>query len=701
MILSIIYFFVLVIGLGFLVDIIVKKWSVDPLEKLVIRIGFGTLLISIWGVIINQLKIQLHWLIFLGVAIITFAVATYLRKKEFLNDIRSVTTFLRAPKIKKHHIYTVLLLIIFSITAYMYIKGSFAYPWLENGDPYGYASSSKYVALHKTFTSDYYFDHYSYPYTQGYQIFMGVIHQTNDSIYETLKLFNALIISLSILFFFYFVRRATNNSSQAFWSALILAAVPAWLSHFIFSLNFNMSLMIVLFYALFSIDNNKKWKYVAGLCFGALLINHFYTSFVLTLILITLYAIRVLAYKEFNKEYIHVILLGVLVSLIYWIPAFIKNWQLMTLEGGGPQLGGLSTFIPIIQNITNSSASMVITFIVVILLVAIYATNKYWFKSIKILLSKKYASHAVYITCLIAILAVLLQPTKIKYIKGTASRVYTFADFFVAQKTNMINNPIGIGIVAMTLVILGTLIILLHFKILFQKKHFYYLSAITILIFTYLGVKGASLSIGFVPFRMWTFFGFAAAIVGGIGACNLVNFVKKLPLNKITKMLISFILVVVIVTLLYTTSFSQKYYHNTAIWPEHQLMSPDSQQLLIWMREGGIPKDSMVLPLCNKPSMVFGYDMNSVPWTSRDLSEKPYMPDDPAPFYKISLDQTMEENYDFLKKHNFEYTVLGVDCVAKIQANGTLLDKRAQEMMNSSKFSVVQNTATEILFRVH
>ena len=53
---------------------------------------------------------------------------------------------------------------------------------------------------------------------------------------------------------------------------------------------------------------------------------------------------------------------------------------------------------------------------------------------------------------------------------GTATRVYTFNDFFIAKSQNMINNPIGIGIIICILTIVSLIYIILKFKSLSEKK---------------------------------------------------------------------------------------------------------------------------------------------------------------------------------------------------------------------------------------
>ena len=177
---TIILFFALTIGLGFITDLIIKNWKAGFLEKIIIRIGTGILLIPVLGVIFNHLRIPIYWPIFLTLAIITTGLTITLRKNILLEDFKELKKSILSLKIKKTQIYTFFVLILFAITAYMYIQGAFNYPWFENGDPYVYALTTKYISLEKTYEVPYYYAHFAYPYTQGYQIFMAVLHQTNN-----------------------------------------------------------------------------------------------------------------------------------------------------------------------------------------------------------------------------------------------------------------------------------------------------------------------------------------------------------------------------------------------------------------------------------------------------------------------------------------------------------------------------------------
>ena len=111
------------------------------------------------------------------------------------------------------------------------------------------------------------------------------------------------------------------------------------------------------------------------------------------------------------------------------------------------------------------------------------------------------------------------------------------------------------------------------------------------------------------------------------------------------------------------------------------------------MREG-IPKNSMVLPLCNYPTLSLGYDMLTKPWKNKQLNDGELKEKNLTQFYKESLKQTLQENYKFLKENNYKYTILGADCKAKMKANTTKVENKIKQMLNSTKFTLEKKTKT-------
>jgi len=648
MLISITYFFIVTIGFGFITDLIVKEWKADFIEKLVIRIGVGIAVIPVVGVILNLLHIPLDWRIFLALSFFPFIISLITKKFSFKID---------------NKFYTALVFLMFGITAFMYINGSFSYPWLEDGDPYGYALSSKYIAETKTFSTAFHFSHYAEPYTQGYQIFMGVLNQVNDSIYWTMKFFTSLIISLSILFFFYFAKRFTKNNKIALFSTFALFAIPCWVSHFVFSLNFNMALLPVFLYALVS---NKNWKFITAIILASALINHTSTGITFVIIMGIYYINKAFVEENINWDILQAGLIGVLLSALFYIPSYLRHKEVLMQSGG---IGGINLIITFLDKIPFVIIGLAV------LLALIYFSRKILFKR----------KNIVFFAMLVIVMLVLIIPSnKIIDIKGTASRDYTFGDFFIANKENMVNNPVGVGIVLMTLFCIGFLIILLNYKKLFLKENLCITSTFVLSIFSILIILGTYFSITIIPFRMWTFFAVFASLMIGFTIKILNDIIPK-------KFQMAFISVIIVLVLF--TSFSQKYSINTTKWGDDRLIIPESIDLYVWMRDN-LQKDSHVYPLCIRPEVMYGYDMNPKAWDG-ELAQYAY-----NPYYTHSLNESLEDNYIFLVKNDMNYVVLGASCIVKMKINQTLLENRVNEMTSSNKFKLIHNTNTELLFEV-
>ena len=116
---------------------------------------------------------------------------------------------------------------------------------------------------------------------------------------------------------------------------------------------------------------------------------------------------------------------------------------------------------------------------------------------------------------------------------GTGDRVYNFWDFFIAQKQNMINNPIGIGWVLSILVLLGVGYSLWKYRSRLMVEQSWLAISIFWLIFTFWGVNGETFPISVTrgAFRMWM----VMAIPLAIGAMEGVYFVQAFSSKKLVK----------------------------------------------------------------------------------------------------------------------------------------------------------------------
>lgn len=337
---TIILFLAYAFGLGFTATFFVKN-SENFLERNLIRLGIGLGVLPILGIFLSFLRIPLDWKIFL---VLSLAFPCF----HFFKNIKKI----KVPqlKIKKSDVYIIIVFIIFLATFYMYHKGAFAYPYLEDDDPWSHAIGIKYVSIGKTvFIPSGIVNRFQYidPYPPSYDLIMGVLHQTSSSIMWTMKFFNALIISLSIIFFYFFVEEFTNSKKKALFSTFALAMIPCFLSHFIWAIALNVPLYLVAFYCTEKIPKDKKWIFPSSLVIASSLTisptHSVYFGFFFILYFIT----RSLLKKQFLHKLFLSGFLGFLISfLLWWLPVIFKNGfvgLIRKLGAGGSIISQLGT----------------------------------------------------------------------------------------------------------------------------------------------------------------------------------------------------------------------------------------------------------------------------------------------------------------------------------------------------------------------
>jgi len=643
--------------MGFLIDILYPNYNPDFVKGLIVRMGVGLGIYPIIGIILNYLHLVYYWM-FLGIGCAIGLIALFWRK----------------PKINlKIKWQPLIILGLVGASMFMYIGGSYAYPWFENSDPWEYAETSKYVGETGTYSSPFYFNHFAEPYTQGYQIVMGTIYQINHSIYDTMKVFHNLIISFTVIFFFYFMLRLSNNYRIALLSSIFLWAVPAFFSHFIFALTFNMTIMMVFFYTLL-----RKWRFISILLFASLWVSHFYTAFIATIFLVIIYISRVIATKKFNKEYIQIGFFGILLSFLFWVPAYFKYVEFDLLDAV-PAVGGAELFFPYWKIIS----------IVVALGMIAYFTHPLWFKYVVKLLESKKMKY-IYWMSLGAILLVLLIPSpgSIMFKGGSGDRVYGLGDFFIAKGQGLFNNPVGIGLVVMSLFTIGLIFVFLNFDNLLERDNLCLFTSFNLALFSLIGVFGKSLSVGFLPFRMWTFFAIPCAMMAGITLskiCSLIEDSLKEPkgINKLAVI----VLIILICFGVYITSFKQKYELNTSMWPEHKIYSPKGIELY---HTTGLPPGTRLTGLCHPTILANSYDFDIEPWASEEI----------ARYHKIAMNQTVEENHAMYKKYNISYIIVDIGCYSKFNYPPDVLNNKVISLEASPLFKVQKVTDEAVLFKV-
>lgn len=607
---TIILFFAYTYGIGFAVTNFLKN-SENFLERNLMRIGIGLGVLPFLIVVFSWLHIPLDWRIFLIVSLIFPVFYLFKNYKHLKFNL----------KLNKSNLYTLIVLLLFIATFFMYSKGAFAYPWLEDDDPWTYAYGAKYVSIEKTVfepipgkNSFQYLD--AYP--PAYPALIGILHQTSPSLIWTLKFFNALIISLSIIFFYFFVKEFTGSKSRALFSTLVLALIPCFLSHFIWSYALIIPLIFPMFYAFERIKYDKKWAYISALLFSGLWFINLTHSIKITVLLFLYLIVKILIEKREARNWLSPAIFGLLIAfLLWWLPMMLKYGDNFWTLGLNQHEAGIE------------------------------ATA-----------DKPYIG-----------------------VMGSASRLYTFNDFFFAKTQNMINNPIGVGIVLSILLSISLLYLIFEYKSLIKKQNSWKLIALFWLVFTFLGIHGGSrIPIALWSFRFWMLFAIPLSIIASEGMWFLMTLSKSFKINRY------FILTIVIIGLILTSGY-QKYAVNTAQWGPGGWLGPIQGETegFLWLNQ--LPLNTKVFVFSRMNKFPIGLDKFSCEWC-QDVVE----------FREKGINGSVQEVHSWLTEKNYEFALIDWYYAQSYGINQT--NERIDEFASSGLFQPAYQTQSVVIFRV-
>jgi len=670
---SIFFFLAVLLGIGYSASRFVPE-SPNFLERNLMRLGIGLGAFLFLSLLLNLLRIPLDWKIFLAIGL---AVPLYSAFKKIKNFDLPIPIL----RLSKYDLRIIIMMLIFAVSMYIYTHGAFSYPYLEDDDSWSHAMSAKYVSDFKTLFEAKNNLHYIDPYPPAYSALMGIIHQTNSSVYWTLKFFNAFIISLSVIFFYFFMNEFTGDYNRALFSTFALASVPAFLSHFIWSISLSIPMYFVSLYCLEKMRSDKKWLYLSAMMISATLVISPTHSTYFGIFFALYYITKVILERNLQLDYAMAGIFGVFGSLLlWWGPMIIKHGIYGTLQGVGLAVGRGETIFGVI---------------------------------------------------------------------GTVEKYYTLRDFLIAKSTNMINNPIGIGmflslLAAIALIVILTdnykklrsnkMILILGFFIpvltvpitlfsLFAQKpgnplnHVQFfmnfkfmifgltliLAALLLSLFQYFkspekqiwqkwkiitlvwlfamfyAVNAANFQIKISAFRAWMLFAIPMSIISSEGMWFLIG---KFGRFRALKYLAAGFLVLGIIF----TSAAQKYSVNTAQWPPGGFWtSYEEISGYVWLKDN-LPPNTKVFTFVNSGAVI-GMDKYICRWC----------PDEMA-FQENGFKNSPAEIRKWLNGKNYEYFVIDGGTVKKFGINETNL--KLQEIASSGDFMLVRQNPAFFLFKV-
>ncbi len=344
---TILAFFFLSWSYGFSLLDMFNAREKHPLNQLIAELGVGLAVFSFLGVLFGLLHVPLHVNVYLILAAAYPAYALFKTTKQ----PRKKRTSLRKTLVNKESVICGILFVVLLIFFSIFHNGAFSYPYLENDDPWGHAIGSLYITTEQTYSVDPgyrasfgSFAPYLEPYPPTYDILMGVLRQLNRTLSWTLKFFNVLMITMGLAFTFLFFRKYTRSDEKALFATVILAILPSYMSHFIWSQTLAMVLAPIAWYTLLMALDDKRWRVPAVVTIASSMVTQpvvsFFTGVVIILIFI-LYTIREWKRLKRAKEVFLLGLSGFALSFAYWGAQIIK-WSVRGIseQKGGEITGG-------------------------------------------------------------------------------------------------------------------------------------------------------------------------------------------------------------------------------------------------------------------------------------------------------------------------------------------------------------------------
>jgi hypothetical protein len=353
-ILAVIIFSIITLSLGYSVLSLArttkpKNFLLFLLE--IIGVGIGTF--AFLGIVFNLLHIPLQVYIYLCIALIVPVI-------DLVYAIKDKQKWKPSVPWNEETICIILLFIIMIALFALYYKGANAYPYLENDDPWGHAEASLYVAQTHTYSIDQQvreinglYAFYLEPYPPSYDVLMGLMRQLNDSIVWTLKFFNVLLITLGLAFFYLLAKVYLKSDLKAIFATFMIACLPSFMSHFIWSQTLAIILFPVALYAIIKSLDDKTWRIPAIILIASELVTQPVVSFIfgITVLLLVFFVFmhewRLGKGWTQTKTAFIVGASGVAVSFLFWGTQIIK-WGgisgLMSIKGSEFRTGWVGDY---------------------------------------------------------------------------------------------------------------------------------------------------------------------------------------------------------------------------------------------------------------------------------------------------------------------------------------------------------------------
>lgn len=515
---------------------------------------------------------------------------------------------------------TLLVLAFFGVNLAIYMTGAFVYPWLENDDSWTHAASIKYIAIEKNLNAGKGVFQYLNPYPPGYDLIFGILNQTHPSLYWTLKFFNAVIVSLSFPFFYFFVKEFSGSKTKAAWATIFLTSMPCYSSHFIWAHSLALTLFSPAFLVMLKAQRDKRYIIPAAVIVSGIFLAQ-PTKSIKFLLLFGFLLLAFFICQRFQgiKKPLVIFALGVLLSLTWWGPQALDYFQ-------GRQKIVLRNDRLVSGNVQE--------------------------------INRDFRQR-------------MFDPAG-----GSATRAYSWQDYFRPPEYNLINNPTGVGPVLCFLILLGLVFCSWQIGRSPRDQRIYYVTLISWFIVTFLGMNSKTfhLPVGLNAFRFWAVFALPAGMLAAEALAAISQRIGRLWGKQI---LLGLVFAGVVMT-----SGYYKFKVNMSVWPWGVYWnSPQEIRGYVWLRKN-LPPNTKVFAFTDN-LFVIGMDMHADFWSSRYQNS-----------FADAFNLSNNELVDQLKENNFNYVVISGREIRKFGKDK--IEEKVQALKTRQDFQLVYNINNQL-----
>ncbi len=258
--------------------------------------------------------------------------------------------------------------------------------------------------------------------------------------------------------------------------------------------------------------------------------------------------------------------------------------------------------------------------------------------------------------------------------------IYGIEDFIVAPLVTRIDQPTGLGGVVFALLIFSIFVLVSQRKKLIYEKNKYLLISLLWLVISFIGLEGNALPYKLLPHRFWVYFSIPVSIIVAFGITLIYNSIKD-------KIVSYTFLSLIFLGILFTSAYP-KYIVQTSKWPPGGGWSSE-EQILGYINLKKLPPNTKVFSMCKNPKTVIGMDKMDYPWI-KDVEE----------YKEYALEDSLENNYRFLKRYGYQYLIIDTGCIVQFGENKT--NTKLQEIIHSKNFKLEKWASNHgfFLFRV-